>query len=111
MGYEIKRRGDKYVVVDSETKRIRGTYDDEDAAEDRKDDLEFKVEVRDRLNRMPVSEMTAEEKAAAYDKLQAERANQPPNDPHIPPKNEPPADPQKDKTRKSAYWGELPGED
>ena len=41
-----------------------------------------------RLERMPVTEMTAEEKAAAYDKLMAEK-NQPPTDP---PKD-PPKDP------------------
>ena len=39
-----------------------------------------------RLERMPVTEMTAEEKAAAYDKLMAQQ-NQPP------PKGDPPSDP------------------
>jgi hypothetical protein len=111
MGFEVKQRGDKYVVVDTDTKRIRGTYDNEDDAEDRKDDLEFKIEVRERLGRMPVTEMTPEEKAAAYDKMIAERNATPP-DPHVPPKkDDETSDDKKPKARKSAYWGELPGED
>jgi hypothetical protein len=109
MAYEVKQRGTKFVVVDTETKRIRGTYDDEDSAEDRKDDLDFKNEVRGKLSRMPVSEMTPEEKAAAYDKMMAEK-NDPP-DPKIPPKKEDdPTEPTEPKVRRSAYWGELPGE-
>jgi hypothetical protein len=114
MGYEVKQRGDKFVVVDTDTKRIRGTYDSEDDAEDRKDDLDFKVEVRDRLSRVPVTEMTADEKAAEYDRLMAAKANAP--DPHVPPAREGDdnggkKDPPKTTVRRSAYWGELPGED
>lgn len=102
MPYEIKERGNKFYVVDTETKKIRGTYDDEDSAEDRKDELDFRADVRNRINRMPVTEMTAEEKAKEYDRLMAEK-NKPPTDPAIPPKKEP--DPPK--TRRSAYWGDL----
>lgn len=103
MPYEIKTKNDKFYVVDTDTQKIRGTYDNEDDAEDRKDALDFRAEVRGRLSRMPVTEMTAEEKAAAYDKMMAEK-NTPPTDPNLPPKQE-----DKDKTKKvrhSAYWGQ-----
>lgn len=106
MGYEIKERGGKFYVIDTDNNgKIRGTYDSEDAAEDRKDDLDFRATVRDRMSRMPVIQMTAEEKAAEYDKMMAEKANTPPPDPNVPPKKEPPATPPP-ATKRSAYWGD-----
>jgi hypothetical protein len=103
MPYEIKRKNDQYYVVDTANQKIRGgPYDSEDKAEDRQDELDFRETVRNRMSRMPVTEMTAEEKAAAYDKMMAEKEK----DPKIPPKKEgdPPTDPPK---KKSLYWGEL----
>ena len=106
MPYEIKEKNGKYHVVDTTNQRIRGSYENEDSAEDRKDELDFREGVRSRLDRMPVQEMTAEEKAAAYDKLMAEQ-KQP--DPNIPPKKEE-KEPEK-KTKKSLYWGDLENEE
>jgi hypothetical protein len=102
MPYEVKERNGQYFVVDTTTKRIRGTYDDEDKAEDRKDDLDFRETVRGRLERIPVAEMTAEEKAAAYDKMMAEKDKTP--DPNVPPKKDDKVDPPK--TKKHLYWGD-----
>jgi hypothetical protein len=102
MGYEVKERSGKFYVVDTETNKIRGTYDSEDSADDRKEELEFRVHVRQRLERMPVSQMTSEEKAAEYDKLMAAKQT----DPNVPPKKDPKDEPPP-KTKKSAYWGEL----
>src|SRR5580692_9523662 len=110
MSYEVKQRGDKFVVVDMATKRIRGTYDSEDDAEDRKDDLEFKNEVREKLARVPVTEMTAEEKAAAYDKMIADKGLGE-TDTKRPPKLDEDKDKDKSKVRRSAYWGDLPSDD
>lgn len=100
MPYEIKERNGKFFVIDTATKRIRGEYDDEDKAEDRKDDLDFRESVRSRLDRMPVKEMTAEEKAAEYDRMMAEKKDAP-IDPAIPPKKE---DPPKEPVKRSRYW-------
>lgn len=109
MAYEIKQRGEKWYVLDTENNnKIRGTYDNEDAAEDRKDDLDFRAHVRSRIDRLPVTQMTAEEKAAEYDKMMAEK-NQPPADPNLPPKKDETTDPPKT-TKKSAYWGDLPSD-
>lgn len=104
MAYEIKSRDGKYYVVDTDdNNKIRGTYDDEDRAEDRKDELEFRAHVRSRLERIPVQEMTAEEKAAAYDKMMADKAAN--ADKNIPPKIEPPVNTDKStKTKKLSYW-------
>lgn len=104
MGYEIKEKNNKFYVVDTETKKIRGTYDDEDSAEDRKDELDFRAHVRSKIDRLPVTEMTAEEKAAAYDKMMADKDNKP-TDGNLPPKT-PPADDKTDKPKRSAYWGD-----
>lgn len=104
MGYEIKQRDGKFYVVDTETKKIRGEYDNEDRAEDRKDDLDFRAHVRSRIDRLPVKEMTAEEKAAEYDRMMAEK-NQTPPDPNLPPKKDDPPTPPPT-TKKSAYWGD-----
>jgi hypothetical protein len=110
MGYEIKTRGDKYYVVDTDTKKIRGTYDNEDDAEDRKDELDFRATVRDRMSRMPVAEMTAEEKAAAYDKMMAEKNKD--NDSNLPPKKDEKTNPEtKTKKRGSLFWDSLGDED
>src|SRR6266702_3019233 len=100
MAYEIRERDGKFHVVDTETNKIRGSYDDEEKAEDRKDDLDFRVHVTQRLDRMPVTQMTAEEKAAEYDRIMAEKNK----DPNLPPKNEPPKD--QPKPKRSAYWGD-----
>lgn len=104
MGYEIKEKNNKFYVVDNDTNKIRGTYENEDDAEDRLDELKFRADVRGRLERIPVAEMTAEEKAAAYDKMMAEK-NQPPPDPNLPPKK-PEDDGKPKKVRRSAYWGQ-----
>lgn len=110
MSYEIRERGGKFYVVDtSNNDKIRGTYDNEDAAEDRKDELDFRATVRDRIRRMPVTEMTAEEKAKEYDRLMAEKNSQPPTDPNRPPKKEPPTE--QTKPKRSAYWGDALNED
>lgn len=103
MAYEIKSKDGKYYVVDSETNKVRGTYDSEDDAEDRKDELDFRNHVRSRLERIPVAEMTAEEKAAAYDKMMADKAAS--ADKNLPPKIDPTANPPKDtKVKKLSYW-------
>lgn len=106
MSFEVKHKGDKYYVVD-ENGKIRGSYANEEDADDRKDDLDFRVEVRERLSRMPVTQMTAEEKAAAYDKLMAdhEAKKVAPPDSQIPPKKDPPEEPPK--VKRSAYWGDV----
>jgi hypothetical protein len=106
MAYEIKTRGDKYYVVDTtDNNKIRGgPYDDEDKAEDRRDELDFRQTVRDRLSRMPVAQMSAEEKAAEYDRMMAEKKDPPETDPKIPPKKDETTEPPK--TKKSAYWGD-----
>lgn len=105
MPYEIKRKNDKFYVVDTADQRIRGgPYESEDRAEDRQDELDFRETVRNRMSRMPVTEMTADEKAAAYDKMMAEKTSEP--DPRIPPKKEEPSTPDPPK-RKSLYWGEM----
>lgn len=106
MPYVIKEKDGKFHVVDTDTKKIRGSYEDEDKAEDRKDELDFRATVRDRISRMPVAEMTAEEKAAAYDKMIAEKNAAPTDDKHIPPKKEDPPAPEKTPKR-SAYWGDA----
>lgn len=103
MAFEIRNRGGKYYVVDTDNNdKIRGTYDNEDAAEDRQDELNFRAHVRDRLARIPVAQMTAEEKAAEYDRMMAEKQN----DPKVPPKQDPPKDEGKTKKR-SGYWGDI----
>lgn len=103
MPYEIRERNDKFYVVDTDNNdKIRGTYDNEDAAEDRKDDLDFRAHVRSKIDRLPVTEMTADEKAAAYDKMIAEKNATPPPDPNLPPKKEEIPKPKK----RSAYWGD-----
>jgi len=108
MPYEIKTRGDKYFVVDTDTKKIRGTYEDEDSAEDRKDELDFRATVRDRMSRMPVAEMTAEEKAAAYDKMMAEKND----DKNLPPKKDDKTPPETKKSKRgSLFWDSLENED
>lgn len=108
MPYEIKSRDNKYFVVDTDNNnKIRGgPYDNEDGAEDRKDELDFRAHVRSRIDRLPVSEMTAEEKAAAYDKMIAEK-NAAPDDKNLPPKKEdkvtdPPTPP-----KRRGYWGDA----
>jgi hypothetical protein len=109
MAYEIKQRGEKWYVLDTENNnKIRGTYDNEDAAEDRKDELDFRAHVRSRIDRLPVTQMTAEEKAAEYDKMMAEKNQQTPPDPNVPPKKEGVTEPPK--VKKSAYWGDLPND-
>ena|ERR1022692_525290 len=107
MPYEIKQKDGKYFVVDTATQKIKGSYDNEDSADDRKDDLEFKEHVRDRLSRMPVSQMSATEKAEEYDRLMAEKSNTPPPkaDPNVPPKIDTKIDPPK--VKHSAYWGDV----
>lgn len=100
MAFEIRQKDNKHYVVDTETNKVRGTYDDLDDAEDRKDELDFRADVRSRISRMPVQEMTAEEKAAAYDKMMADKAAQ--SDPNLPPKQEPVKEPSKPK--KLSYW-------
>jgi hypothetical protein len=96
MPYEIKQKNNKFYVIDTDTSKIRGTYDDEDDAEDRKDELDFRAHVRGRLERIPVAELTAEEKAAKYDEMIANKT-----DPNLPPKKpDPPLAPPK----KSRYW-------
>jgi hypothetical protein len=106
MPYQIKQKGAKFFVVDTTTQKIKGSYDDEDSADDRKDDLEFKEHVRDRLSRMPVSQMSADEKAQEYDRLMAEKTNAPPpNDPNVPPKIDTKIDPPK--VKHSAYWEDV----
>lgn len=104
MPYEIKEKNNKFFVVDTETQKIRGTYDNEDDAEDRKDALDFRAEVRGRLSRMPVTQMTAEEKAAEYDRLMAEKEKEK-VDPNLPPKQDPKTNPPKT-PRRSLYWGQ-----
>jgi DNA-directed RNA polymerase delta subunit len=103
MPYEIKQKGDKFYVVDTADNKIRGTYDNEDSAEDRKDELDFRAHVRSRIDRLPVTEMTAEEKAAAYDKMMAEKDK--PTDSHIPPKKDEQEEKDKKPKRRSPYWG------
>jgi hypothetical protein len=106
MPYEIKQKGAKFFVVDTATQKIKGSYDDEDSADDKMDDLDFKEHVRDRLSRMPVSQMSASEKAEEYDRLMAEKSKtQAPPDPNVPPKIDPKIDPPK--VRRSAYWGDV----
>lgn len=109
MAYEIKERGNKFYVVDTDNNnKIRGSYDSEDAAEDRKDELDFRAHVRSRIDRLPVAEMTPDEKAAAYDKMMAEKANGTPanDDKNLPPKkeNEPTPPPT---AKRSKYWGDA----
>lgn len=105
MAYEIKERDNKFFVIDTDNNnKIRGTYDNEDAAEDRKDELDFRAHVRSRIDRLPVSQMTAEEKAAEYDKMMAEK-NKTPDDKNLPPKKDPPTEPTTPPKR-SGYWGD-----
>lgn len=109
MAYEIKETKGKFYVVDTETQRIRGgPYNDEDDADDRKDELDFRAEVRAGIGRIPGKELSPEEKAAEYDRLMAEKKN---SDPNVPPKKdgdgEPPDKDKDKKPRRSAYWGEA----
>lgn len=103
MPYEIKSKNDKFYVVDTDTNKIRGAYDNEDAAEDRKDELDFRAHVRSRIDRLPVTEMTADEKAAAYDKMMADKGKA---DDKLPPKIDDTDKPPVTK-KKSLYWGEV----
>lgn len=104
MPYEIREKNGKFHVVDKETNRVRGSYNDEDSAEDRLDDLEFKEYMR---RSVQPREMTTEEKAKAYDELQSK---EPPKDDKIPPKKDEKEKKEK-KQRKSLYWDNLPDED
>lgn len=109
MAYEIKKDGDKYYVVDTNNNnKIRGgPYDDEDKAEDRQDELDFRATVRDRIGRMPVTQMTAEEKAAEYDKMMKDKENgAPPTDKNIPPKKDDAPTPPPTPPKRSGYWGD-----
>lgn len=107
MPYEIRQKGERWYVVDTANNdKIKGSYDNEDAAEDRKDDLEFREYTRSRLDRIPVAEMTTEEKAAAWDKAQNEKNNEPPDDKNLPPKKEKEEKVEPPKKR-SAYWGDM----
>jgi hypothetical protein len=108
MRYEIKEKNGKFYVIDTEdNNKIRGTYEDEDRAEDRKDELDFRAHVRSRIDRLPVTQMTAEEKAAEYDKMMADKNNQqtPPTDDNLPPKKDK-VDDKPPKTGRSRYWGD-----
>jgi len=108
MPWEVRSKNGKFYVVNKETNAVRGRgYDDETDAEDKVDDYNFREETRGHLSRIPKSEMTAEEKAAAYDKLIAEQAQR--NDANLPPKqgdtkNDPPPNPPK---RRITYWGDA----
>ena len=120
MAFEIQTRDEKYYVINSTTKKIRGgPYESESAAENRKDDLEDSEAIRsrfdgieERLKRMPVVEMTAEEKAAEYDRMIAEKNRQAPHESSkdtAPPRKD---EPTKDNTdvksrRRSLYWGDA----
>lgn len=114
MPYEIKERRGKFYVVDTATNRIRGEYEDEDSAEDRLDELQFREEMRSGVSRIPGKELTEAEKAAEYDKIKAAEQE----DKNLPPKKNDDADKDGDKTdktdkkektgtRKSLYWGDL----
>lgn len=110
MGFEVRTKSGKYYVVDAATNQVRGrAYDDEGDAEDRMDELNFRVEVREKLSRVPVTEMTAEEKAAAYDKMISDKAKE--TDTNLPPKNDPPTTPPKEDNKTSkrriSYWGDA----
>lgn len=72
--------------------------------------------IEERLGRMPVKEMSPEEKAAEYDRIMAQGgpkppAADPPADPPkppgspVPPEPKPPADPKP--ARKDPYWGDA----
>lgn len=110
MAYEVRQKNNQYYVVDTVTNAVRGKgYADESDADDRADDLNFRAETRDVLSRIPRTEMTAEEKAAAYDKLLADKAKE--GDGNLPPKQEP-----TDKTKQTpskkriSYWGDVENE-
>lgn len=108
MAWEVREKRGKFYVVNSETEKVRGApFDDEDDADDKADELNFREEVRSGVGRIPGKELSAEEKAAAYDKLMAEK-NQPPPDPNLPPKKE--GDGKDDKTppvKKKGYWSDY----
>jgi hypothetical protein len=67
--------------------------------------------IEERLKRMPVTEMSAEEKAAEYDKLMAERHKktdppaEPPKDPKAPVPPAPKA-PEPPAPKRDPYWGD-----
>lgn len=105
MAYEVRSKGGKYYVVDTATNAVRGHgYEHEGDADDRADELNFRIEVRDKLSRVPVTRMTAEEKAAAYDKMMEDKARE--GDKNIPPKQEEPKD-EKKTGKRSLYWGDV----
>lgn len=111
MPFEVRTKNGKHYVVDTVTNAVRGRgYDDESDAEDKADDLNFRAETRERLGRMPVTEMTAEEKAAAYDKLMADKAKE--SDTNLPPKQVDDKDktPDKPAKRRISYWGDVDNE-
>jgi hypothetical protein len=113
MSFEVRSKSGKYYVVNTTDNSVRGRgYDDEGDAEDKCDDLNFRLEVRDKLSRVPVTEMTSEEKAAAYDKMLADKARE--QDANLPPKNDdktpPPTNTPKPKSKRFAYWGDVTDE-
>jgi lipase chaperone LimK len=114
MPFEVRSKNNRFYVVDTKTNAVIGRgFDDESDAEDKADEKNFREETRERLGRMPVTEMTAEEKAAAYDKLMADKAKE--ADSNIPPKqddkdNKPPPDNKLGKGKRFTYWGDVENE-
>lgn len=72
MGYTVRKNGDRYEIV-SPKGEVVGSRATEEAAEDRADVLDSKALLTDLSDRVPRTEMTAEEKAAEYDRIVAER--------------------------------------
>lgn len=88
MPYTTRKKSDKEWELLNPDGTVKRTYTTEEAAEDRADDLNEREEhrtwrsgVEDRLRRMPVKEMTAEEKAAEYDRMMTQQV-EPPTQPH-----------------------------
>jgi hypothetical protein len=122
MALDIRQAGESnYEVFDTETSEVLGKRASEDAAERLQDRLETQLwrkghddrltKMEDRLSRTPTKEMTADEKAAEYDKMIASKNAEPPKvdpkngDPKPPPAKVPDPTPPVT-TKRSAYWGE-----
>jgi len=118
MPYKIEKVGEdddiKFNIIDVESGNVVATRKSEEAAENKLDTLEIRDHLKEMGNRLPKPEMSAEDKAAAYDKLMKEKEDAEKNTP-TPPTNQPPAptpktsdpEPPKKTGPKSRYWGDA----
>lgn len=72
--YQARPKDDRFEVVDEATGTVLTTRASLEAAEDYIDRKELRDEFKTLGDRIPNKELTAEEKAAAYDKMIAEQA-------------------------------------